>query len=358
MKNLVIQLFRGSQTRSWAKYSVPLLVIVGWTVLIYEFYPEIDIVNLAMTYLLANVIIAVYYGQGPSIVSSIASVLAFDYLFVNPRFHLTVDNARFWITFSVMFTVTLVTGRLTVQSRRSAEKALAAEMEAERERVISSLLSSVSHDLRTPLTSISGAAETLLSQESRVSPEDRRHLLQAIDEESSRLSRLVEKILQITKIESGNIQARKEINSLEEVVGSALHRSDSILKGRKITTEIPGELCAPLDALLMEQVLVNLLENAVRYTPQGSPIDILASKAGEEVTVQISDRGPGISAKHRSQIFEKFYRIEKGASWGSGLGLAICHGIIQAHQGRIGVRDREGGGSVFYFSLPVGGKIA
>jgi len=330
------QVFHSSQRSPWAKYSVPLLVVIGWTALIHWGYPDIDIVNLAMTYLLANVIIAVYYGQGPATTSSILSVVAFDYLFINPRFKLTVENPRFWITFLVMFTVTIVTSRLTVQSRRSAEKALTAEMEAERERVMSSLLSSVSHDLRTPLTSISGAAGTLLSQESKISAEDRRYLLQTIDEESSRLNRLVEKILQITRIESGSVQAKKELHSLEELIGSVLYRMDSLLEGRKITTEVPGDLFAPLDALLMEQVLVNILENALRYTPAGSPIELRVSKEGAQVSVEIWDRGPGVPAKDRSQIFEKFYRIGKRDSWGSGLGLAICHGILKIHQGDIG----------------------
>jgi len=333
-------------------YLMSSLLILGWTLFIKFTLPHLDRVILAMTYLVANVMIAVRYGQGPSIISAFLIVVSFDFFFVPPYFTFSVVDAKYWVTFAVMFAVTLLTSRLTLQSRRSAEGALQAEMEAEREKLISSLLSSVSHDLRTPLTSISGAASTLLEQESKISLEDRRHLLEMINDESLHLNRLVEKILQITKIESGNLHLRKEMHSVEEIVGSALNRMDSFLKNRKIETEIPEDLSAPFDDLLIEQVLVNFLENAVRYTPSGSPLEIRAFEEGSEVVVEVSDRGPGIARQDREHIFEKFYRSDPKEVWGSGLGLAICQGIVKIHHGKIGVRDRVGGGSVFYFSLP------
>lgn len=336
-----------------ANYFLPLLGISAWTAFIVCAFPQIDPVIMAMTYLVANVAIAVRYGQWPSILCSALSVAAFDFFFIPPHFHFAVFDARYWVTFAVLFVVTFLTSRLTVQSRKSAELALAAEMKADREKLISSLVSSVSHDLKTPLTSISGAVSTLLEQEAIISPEDRKQLLEAINDESLRLNRLVGKTLQIMKLESGAVNPRKEVHSLEAVVGSVLVRLDSLLEGRKVVTEIPGELTVPLDELLIEQVLANLLENAVRHTPMGTPIDIRAFREPEHVRVEILDRGSGVPEGERERIFEKFYRSGKKDDWGSGLGLAICQGILKIHQGEIGVRGRDGGGCVFYFSLPV-----
>jgi len=179
-------------------------------------------------------------------------------------------------------------------------------------------------------------------------------LLETINDESVRLNRLVENILQITKIESGNVTLRKEMNSLEEIIGSALNHLESFLGTRKITTDIPADLpLIPLDGILIEQVLVNLFENALRYTPGGSPIDIRAFQDGKQVCVEVLDRGLGIPQQEQSRIFEKFYRSGKHDILGSGLGLAICEGILKAHGGKISVRNREGGGSIFYFWLPL-----
>ena len=327
--------------------------MIVWTVLASLAFRHLDLTLLATTYFIANVVIAVRFGQGPATLSSILSVAAFDYFFVPPHFTFTVVDARYWATFAVMFIMILLTSRLTVQSRKSAQKALAAEMETERERLISSLLSSLSHDFRTPLTSISGAVSTLLEEDSEISREDRKDLLQAISEESTRLNRIIEKILQIVKIESVSLQVHKEMHSLEEIIGSTVNRLRPLLKERKITTEIPEDLSVHLDALLIEQVLVNLLENAARYTPNGSPIDIVAFRNHEGVSVEIRDRGPGIPNADQKSIFEKFQRSGRTDKWGSGLGLAICQGILKIHQGNIGVKDREGGGSIFYFSLPL-----
>ncbi len=346
---------RSSIKPRWFRYLLALLLVTGWTALIKGIFPNIELVNLVMTYLLANILIAVRFGQGPSMVSAILSVALFDFFFVPPYLTFAVADAKYLFTFLIMLIVILLTGRLTLQLKRSAEKANRAQIQAEKEGIISSLLSSVSHDLRTPLTSISGAASTLLVQASHLSPGDHRRLLETIVDEADHLNRLVEKILQITRIESGQILVRKERHSLEEIVGSALDRLEPFLQDRSLITEIPGNLSlVPLDDLLIEQVLMNLLENALRYTPAASPITIRAFQDTKQVRVEILDRGPGIPPQDQGRIFEKFFRSgPKKDTWGSGLGLAICQGILKAHQGEIGVQDREGGGSLFYFCLPL-----
>jgi len=338
----------------WTSYAIALFAIAGWTVLVKAFLPNIELLNLAMTYLLANVLIAVRWGQGPAMASALLSVACFDFFFVPPYFTLSVANAKYWVSFLIMLIVTLLASRLTLQSRRNAQLAYEAEKKAKLEKLINLLLSSVSHDLRTPLTSIYGSTTALINPEARLSSEDRLALLEGIQEEAARLNRLIENILQITKIESGDVHLRKELHSLEEIVGNALGHLEVRLQGRHIETNIPPDLpLVPLDGLLIEQVFLNLLENALRHTPEQSAITLQAFLREAEVEVEILDRGPGIPLEERERIFEKFYRMEKGDTWGSGLGLAICRGILEIHQGTIGVKPREGGGSLFYFSLPL-----
>jgi len=334
------------------RYGISAFLILCWSLLIKTAYPGIDLVNLEMTFLAWNVLIVLRFGQGPAIFSSVLSVMVFDFLFVPPFYNLTMHEPRHWLTFAIMVAVTTVIGRLVHRSESSAKEALAAELKAEREKLINSLLSSISHDLRTPLTSIAGASSTLLEHAPQISPPDRQRLLETVQEESTRLNRLVEKILQITKIESGNIRLRKELRAMEEVVGSVLHRLDLALGDRWVTVEIPDDLMVPLDDLLIEQVLVNLLENAIRYSPEDSPIDICAYAKGARVWIEIADRGGGVPDSEKPRIFEKFHRCDPAQQTGSGLGLAVCQGILKIHEGQLGVKDREGGGSVFYFSLP------
>lgn len=243
---------------------------------------------------------------------------------------------------------------LAIERARLADEAQASEVEMERERLRSSLLSSVSHDLRTPLATITGAVSTILQQEERLDASTRRDLLVSIFEESNRLNRLVQNLLQMTRLEAGELDLRRELHPVEEVVGAALSRLRRQLEGRRITTRVPSDLpLVPMDDVLIEQVLVNLLENAVKYTPAGSPIDIIATATDRAVTIEVADRGPGLRPGDDVRVFEKFYRAHADAGRGAGLGLAICHGIVKAHGGRIWAHNLPGGGVAFMFSLPL-----
>ncbi|HEX5036650.1 MAG TPA: ATP-binding protein [bacterium] len=343
-------------SRRWINYIVPPLAIILLTAVAYRLFPSMEPINVVMLYLLANVLIAVRYGQGPVIVSTVLSIAAYDYYFVPPNLQFAPEDEKYFLSFFIMFFVILLTSRLAIRSRRSAEKAMAAEMEAEKERMISALLSSVSHDLRTPLATIAGAASTLTSQEGEISAEDRRNLQEVIFRESERLNEHVENLLQITRFEAGGLSLEKDCGSVEEVVGSALGRLRGTLADRKIDVSLPEDLpLVPFDALLMEQVFVNLLDNVAHYTPPGSPVEIRAFCEGKKVTVEVSDRGPGVPSGEHERIFAKFYRRGRPNAPGTGLGLAICRAVIRAHGSEIAVRDREGGGSVFHFSLPLEG---
>ncbi len=194
----------------------------------------------------------------------------------------------------------------------------------------------------------------MLESGSKLDARTRQDLLEALHEEAERLNRLVQNLLEMTRLESGALQLQREWHPLEEIIGAALGRFGKRFQDRPVTTHVPANLpLVPIDDVLIEQVLINLLDNALKYTSVGSPIDVSASSADESVVVEVADRGPGLPAGDEKRIFEKFYRGGKGAVHGAGLGLAICAGIVEAHDGRIWAENRRGGGVTFRFTLPV-----
>jgi len=247
---------------------------------------------------------------------------------------------------------------LALERDRLAEEAQRVLAQAQTEKLRSALLSSVSHDLRTPLAAIAGASSSLLTSTS-MDDQTRHELLQMVYEEAERLSRLVENLLYMTRVESGNITVHKQWQPLEEVVGTALDRSSRQLTAHPVHVELAADFpLLPFDGLLLEQVLMNLFDNAAKYAPAGTPIDLHAWIDDDEALVQVADRGPGLAADELGRVFEKFYRglqATAPVSRGAGLGLAICSAIIQAHGGRIWAENRPGGGACFLFSLPLEG---
>jgi two-component system, OmpR family, sensor histidine kinase KdpD len=231
-------------------------------------------------------------------------------------------------------------------------------LDIETERLRNSLLSAVSHDLRTPLSVITGAGSTLLDNDQSLDPEVRRELAASILDESERLNRLVANLLDMTRLQAGALELRKQWQPVEEVIGASLARLSRQLKDHPVTTHVVPELpFAPLDDLLIQQVLVNLLENAARHTPAGTPVEISARPEGNSIVIEVADRGPGLPSGDPARLFEKFYRAgECKTRTGTGLGLAICRGIVQLHGGKIQAENRPGGGAVFRLSIPLEGK--
>lgn len=246
---------------------------------------------------------------------------------------------------------------LALERAQLAAEAQQAQVRMETESMRSSLLSSVSHDLRTPLASITGTASSLLEGDATFDPSTRRMLLETLCEEAERLSRLVRNLLDMTRLQSGALRVSKQWHPLEEVIGAALGRTERLLRGRPVVTRVPEDLpLVPIDDVLIEQVLINLLENAAKYTPPGSEIELSARVGDDGVTVAVADRGTGIPPADAVHLFEKFYRGRSSASHGAGLGLAICRGIVEAHGGRIWAENRPGGGAIFQFTLPLTGR--
>jgi two-component system sensor histidine kinase KdpD len=395
----------------------------------------------AMLYSLA-ILVAAHAGRGPGLLAAALSVIAFDFVFVEPRFTLEVNDTRFLFTFLVMFAVGAAIGTLTVRLRaaeaasrqrerdtamllaftrdaaaasdvegvkaavfrhlrdgldlephsvdvpaagpieinlgrltigaeqralveavtrqatiaieklRLAATAREAELRATTEELRNALLSAVSHDLRTPLAVITGMASTLRETAEVAAHEG----LDTIVAESERLSRILQNLLTVTKVEAG-AKPKREWVPIEEVVGTALMRLDDALAGRKVAIAIADEALVHIDPILGELLLVNLLDNAAKHTPAGTPIELSARREGASAVIEVADRGPGIPAGSEKQVFERFFRAAGGTAAGVGLGLAVCRGITVAHGGTIEALPREGGGTVFRVALPDGEQM-
>ena len=228
-------------------------------------------------------------------------------------------------------------------------------VDMESERLRNSVLQALSHDLRTPLTALVGLSETLaqeLTREPRPFGSDAKAL--AIRDQARRTAQLVDNLLEMARLEAGRTDVRRDWQSLEELVGSSLAALEPALAGRPVEVALPADL--PLvncDGALIERVLVNLLENATKYTPPGSPIRVAARAADGAIEVAVEDRGPGLPPGRERAIFEKFTRgSPESVVPGVGLGLAICRAIVEAHRGTIRAENREGGGARFVFTLP------
>jgi two-component system, OmpR family, sensor histidine kinase KdpD len=241
---------------------------------------------------------------------------------------------------------------LSIERDQSVLQAHEAQVQVQAEQLRNSLLNSVSHDLRTPLSTIAGCASSLLE---RCRAEDR-ELLQSIVDESRRLTRLVENLLDMARLDSGSIALNRQWQVLEEIVGLALAAARRELAEHQVRVTISDDFpLLNVDGFLIEQLLVNLLENASRYTPAGSEIEITASFGDRSAAIRVFDNGPGLPAGSESKVFDKFFRgsaVAPDGRRGVGLGLAICRAIAEAHGGRISARNPPEGGAEFIVVLP------
>lgn len=482
----------------WSRYGVALAISGATALVALALFDLLDIANTVMLFLLAVVVIAATQGRGPAVAAAVVNVLAFDFLFVPPRFTFAVADVRYLFTFAVMLAVGLVVAQLTANLRYSARVSghretrarqlfeMASELSAaltveqvaeigarsasamlhartalyhlqdddslaraatpgpapstddaiarwsfdhgepagastntlasssalylplkapmrvrgvmaiepdaartllipeqrrlldtcaalvaialervhfvtvsqqtllamESERLRNSLLAALSHDLRTPLTALVGLSETLAREVASGGEAGATAL--AIRDQARRTARLVDNLLEMAKLESGRVALRKDWQSVEELAGGALAALAPSLTGRDVAIDVAADVpLVSCDAVLVERVLVNLVENAVKYSPPGSPIRVAAVRAGDRVEVSIEDRGPGLPKGREQTIFDKFARGNAESDVpGVGLGLAIARAIVEAHGGSIRGEAREGGGARFTFTLP------
>ena len=260
---------------------------------------------------------------------------------------------------SVFFSTFLEQAVTVIERGRLQRESVSNKVLQQTDALRAALLSSVSHDLRTPLTTIKSAASSLRHTEVHLDEEVQDTFAQAIEREADRLNRLVENLLDMSRIEGGVLHPKKVWYPLDEIIYNVLGRMQPLLEGRTVQKHIPEQLPpVEIDYVQIGQVVTNLLENAIRYTPADSPIDICIQVQDKQLQMSLADRGPGVALADRERIFDKFYRAYRepraaDADRGSGLGLAVSKGVIEAHNGRIWVEERTGGGALFCFTLPV-----
>ena len=313
--------------------------------------------NIIAVYILGVLIISIITSSWMySFLASVISVLAFNFLFTIPRFTLRAYDPSYPVTFGIMFLVALITGSLASRMKEYARESAQAAMQIEKEQLRADLLRSISHDLRTPLTSISGNASNLLSNENEFSQETRMQIYGDIYDDSMWLIKLVENLLSVTRIEDGRMDLRMSAELMDEVIAEAMRHTDRNRDGRKIEVSSDEEfILGKMDARLIVQVVINLVDNAVKYTPEGAQIRIHTGKKDGMVVVSVSDTGPGIPDEQKSKVFDMFYIGTNRAADGRrslGLGLGLCRSIIRAHGGEIWVSDNKPQGAVFTFTLP------
>ncbi len=334
---------------AWAAGAAVLCTLAGLAMA-----PRFDPVNIAMVYLLAVVVIALRYSRGAAVAASVACIVAFNFFFVPPVRSFAVHDPQHLLTFAIMLAVALVISHLVSSVRRQAKAQAELAVEAETERVRSALLASISHDLRTPLAVMSGASSSLAERGEQLGPEERRALAESIFRQSRDMAEVMGNVLQMTRLESGAIALERDWDSITEIAGSALERVAVRLAGHRLMVELPDLPLVRVDAILIEQALGNLLENAARHTPAGTLVRLRAAARDGELTVSVEDFGPGLPPEDFKRLFAKFHRgAAEGPAGGVGLGLAICRAILKLHGGRIWAEQLPGGGSAFRFALPL-----
>jgi two-component system sensor histidine kinase KdpD len=314
-----------------------------------------DLVNIAMVYMLAVVVVALRFSRGPAVLTSILSVAAFDFLFVPPQGTFTIEDLQYLLTFAIMLAVGLVISGLVESVRARAKAQAKLESAAETERIRSTLLASISHDLRTPLAVMAGASSSLAERGERLSAAERQALARSIFEQAREMSELVAKVLQMTRLEAGGIVLERDWDSIADIAGAVLGRLRERLAHHRVIVELADDLpLVRVDANLIDQALSNLLENAAKHTPPGTLVRLRARRESNQVIVSVEDFGPGLPEADLERVFAKFQRgaTEAGAG-GVGLGLAICRAIVRLHGGRVWAEQLIGGGTAFRFALPL-----
>ena len=320
--------------------------------------------NVGMVYIMAVVLISRFSnGYIPGVVASFISILCVNYIFTYPYMEFKVSGIGYSITFITLLVISTITSATTThlkQQNRILSEREKLLMEAEKETMRANLLRAISHDLRTPLTGIIGASSAYLDNESSMSKEEKNNLISNIKEDANWLLNMVENLLSVTRIRDTGAHVTKQLEPLEEVVSEALQRFRKRLPAATVHVTIPDELVmVPMDATLIEQVIINLLENAVYHSNSTEPISLAVSIHDGYAWFEVSDQGIGLSSGRLSTLFDGYTSLPNSSydsHKGMGIGLSICKTIVTAHNGKIMAANKEHG-AVFTFTLPLGEDI-
>lgn len=358
--NINLENFPGNWKRGCLNALITAFLLLFVTVLAYVYLGHAEnYANIALLYILALVLIArLTTGYFWGIVASLVGVICVNFLFTYPYFSLNFTLTGYPVTFIGMLAISLITGTTTTHLKKQMKLIADREkllIEAEKEKMRANLLRAVSHDLRTPLTGIIGAAASYLENSDYLNETEKKEQVAHILEDSNWLLNMVENLLSVTRIQNGGAKLTKTLEPVEEVVSEAVMRLRKRIPKAQITVQVPDEfILLPMDAMLIEQVIINLLENAVVHAQSTMPIACYVDQDEHNVTFHIRDYGVGISPEKKDTIFDGMpYSGTKAAdsTKGMGIGLSICKTIIHAHKGTINFINHKTG-TEFYFSLP------
>jgi K+-sensing histidine kinase KdpD len=379
--------------KRWAGYLMAVVGIAAVTGALKLFGEHINSTTVALALLLVVLFIATGWGSRPAVLASLLGLVCFNFFYLPPVGKLSIDAPDNWIALFSFLLTAVTAGQLSARARRRAEEADAGRREIERlytelqdaferasqakaleqsERLKSALLDAVTHDLRTPLTSIKASATTLLDAlRAKVQGQDpvtldvegQEEMLEVIDEEADRLNRFIEGLVELARIEAGEMHLRRRWGSFEEIITTALERAAPLTRAHQLQVALEDELPAVrVDARAVAEVVYTLVDNAAKYSPAGTCIKVTAQHTGEQVIrLSVEDEGRGVPVELRARVFDKFFRAMRDGDSsthqpsGTGMGLAIAKGIVEAHGGRIWIEDAPGGrGSRVVVTLPIG----
>lgn len=334
-----------------------------------------------------------FWGSRPALLASVVAAFCFNYFFLPPLYTLTIAHPQNWVALIVFFTTAIAVGQLSARVKQRAEEAEEARHEIENlyqqlqqaferasqaealkqsEKLKSALLDAVTHDLRTPLASIKASITTLIDEAQGRTEDDqpvsldaasRFEMLEIINEESDRLNRFIGGLIEMARIEAGELGLRRRWGPIDEMVSAAIVRAEPVTQRHLVRINIEKELpVVRVDERAVSEVVYTLVDNAAKYSPEGSSIRINARRAGEElIQVEVEDQGSGVPPELRERVFDKFFRairdgdITTQQPSGTGMGLAIAKGIVEAHEGKIWIESGTGGkGTRVVFTFPIG----
>jgi len=374
-------------------YGVALVVISAATVVLRSFGDHVNSTTVALTFLLLVLFLATAWGPKPAVLASIMAATSFNYFFLPPVGTFIISDPHNWVAIIAFLLTAVTVGQLSARAKQRTEEAEVGKREIERlyeelraaferashaealrqsEKLKSALLDAVTHDLRTPLTSIKASITTLLDemrgqadgdQLVALDDESKIEMMEVIDEESDRLNRFIGGLIELARIEAGEMQLRRRWGTVDEITSAALQRAESITRGHDVEVNLETDLpVVRVDERAVSEVVYTLVDNAAKYSPKGTTIRIAAQRYDDGmIKMTVEDRGEGIAVDLRERVFDKFFRATRDGDIsthrpsGTGMGLAIAKGIVEAHAGKIWIESgTDGKGTRVVFILPIG----
>src|SRR5712691_10943407 len=376
-------------TSKWPSYLLAAIGVASITVVLIPMRGTINSTTIGFGFLLGVLFVAIIWGSMPALFASVLVMLSFNFFFLPPFYTFTIADPQNWVALTAFFITALAVGQLSARAKQRAEEAEIGRVEIRRlseelreafdraseaeavkrsERLKSALLDAVTHDIRTPLTSIKASATLLLEdreaieQVEKLSPEEQQAMLRVINHGADRLDRFVEGIVDLARIEAGDMKLYRNWGAVDDIIDAALAQAEPLTRQHQIRVRIKDELpVVRVDARAVAEVIYTLIDNASKYAPTETLIKVEANRITDDmIEIAVEDEGPGIPSLLRERVFERFYRAPSngaaaGRSGGIGVGLAIAKGIVEAHGGRIWIEDGLAGrGARIAFTVPVG----